>query len=156
MSVKQPQELASYIKGKKNVLLLTGSLCDKVDFDGKLLLDYAAEIAKKLNAPVAATANTSKGLKERGVDKARKKFVGEILSQLRFPWLEPIMPEKPDLLVFIGYSPSTGASLASTVKDAETVVLGNTYVEQATYSLPDASASWAQWRQNLEQLVQAL
>jgi len=162
MSVKQPKELASYIKGKKNVLVLTGSLCDSVDFGEKSLMDYAAEIIKKLGAPVAATANTPLGLKAKGADPGeKKKYVAEILSALRFPmhtdpWLEPIMPEKPELLVFIGYPPAAAASLVSMVKDAETAVLGNTYVEQATYSLPDASASWAQWRQHLEQLVKAL
>lgn len=156
MSIKQPQELASYIKSKKNVLLLTGSLCDEVEFDGKKLLDYAAEIAKKIKTPVAATGNTVVGLKARGVESAKKKFAGEIVNAMRHPWLDPIMGEKPELLVFIGYNPAVAASLASTVKDGETVVLGNTYVEQASYSLPDASASWAQWRQNLEQLIQAL
>jgi len=157
MSVKQPQELASYIKGKKNVLVLTGSLCDSVDFGGKSLMDYAAEIIKKLGAPVAATANTPLGLKAKGAEPGeKKKYVAEILSALRFPWMEPIMPEKPELLVFIGYPPAVAASLVSMVKDTETAVLGNTYVEQATCSLPDASASWAQWRQHLEQLVEAL
>ena len=157
MGVKQPQELASYIKGKKNVLLLTGSLCDSVNFDGKPLADYAAEIAKKLGATVAATANTPLGLKASGVENVKKRWVAEIVSAVRFsPWMEPIMPEKPELLVLIGYPPAVAASLASMVKDAETVVLGNTYVEQATHSLPDASASWAQWQQHLEQLVQAL
>ena len=157
MGVKQPQELANYIKVKKNVLVLTGSLCDSVDFGGKSLMDYAAEIIKKLGAPVAATANTPLGLKAKGAEPGeKKKYVAEILSALRFPWMEPIMPEKPELLVFIGYPPAVAASLVSMVKDAETAVLGNTYVEQATCSLPDASASWAQWRQHLEQLVEAL
>ena len=157
MSVKQPKELASYIKGKKNVLVLTGSLCDSVDFGEKSLMDYAAEIIKKLGAPVAATANTPLGLKAKGADPGeKKKYVAEVLSALRFPWMEPIMPEKPELLVFIGYPPAVAASLVSMVKDTETAVLGNTYVEQATCSLPDASASWAQWRQHLEQLVEAL
>ena len=157
MSAKQPQELARYIKRKKNVLVLTGSLCDSVDFGAKSLMDYAAEIIKKLGAPVAATANTPLGLKAKGVEPGeKKKYVAEILSALRFPWMEPIMPEKPELLVFIGYPPAVAVSLVSMVKDAETAVLGNTYVEQATYSLPDASASWAQWRQHLEQLGEAL
>ncbi|MFQ5925643.1 MAG: hypothetical protein ACE5IE_06580 [Dehalococcoidia bacterium] len=156
MSVKQPVELASYIKGKRNVLLLTGALCDEVEFDGKKLLDYAAEIANKIKTPVAATGNTALGLKARGIETAKKKVVAEIVNSMRYPWLEPIMEEKPELLVFIGYSPAQAASLASTVKDGETVVLGNTYVAEATYSLPDASASWAQWRQHLEQLIQYL
>ena len=66
MSAKQPTELAACLKSKKKVLLLTGALCNEPIFDGKSLLDYAAEIAKKLKLPVAATANTAKGLKERG------------------------------------------------------------------------------------------
>ena len=63
MSIMQPQELATYLKSKKNILLLTGALCDEVDFDGKTLMDYAAELAKKLNLPVAAPVLAVKGTK---------------------------------------------------------------------------------------------
>jgi len=157
MAAKDSKELATYLKGKKNVLLLTGSLCDEIDFeDGKMLIDYAADIAKKLDVPVAATANTVKGLKARGVTNAAKKLVAEMVDYMRWsPWREPIMKEKPDVLVFIGYPPEVGNRLASTVKDGETVVLGHVYADYATYSLHD-SPSLRHYQEHLEELVQAL
>ena len=155
MSVKLPAELAQLLSKKKNILLLTGSLCDEVDFDGKKLLDYAAEISSKLNAPVAATANTPQGLRARDVKSVEKMFVAEVVNQMRHPWQEPIMEQKPEVLVFIGYPPAIASRLTSTVKEAETVVLGNTYVEEATYSLPQSS-SLNQWQQSLEQFIQTL
>ena len=155
MSTMQPQELATYLKSKRNILLLTGALCDEVDFDGKTLMDYAADLAKKLNLPVAATANTPKGLKERGVESVAKKIAIEIVDYMRWPeWREPIMEERPEVLAFIGYNTTVGRGLISAVKGAETVSLGNVHIEEATYSLPDASL--AQYQQNLEQLLQAL
>lgn len=155
MSAKQPNELAACLKGKKKALLLTGALCNELNFDGKFLLDYAAEIAKKLKVPVAATANTAKGLKEQGVEGVAKKYAAEIIDFIRWPeWKDPITPEKPDLLIFLGYSPTVARGLASGVKGAETATLGNVYIKEATYSLPDASLK--QYQQNLEQLIKNL
>jgi CO dehydrogenase/acetyl-CoA synthase epsilon subunit len=155
MGVKQPAELAAYLKSKKKSLLLTGALCNELNLDGKLLLDYAAEIAKKLKLPVAATANTSKGLKERGVEGVAKKYAAEIVDFIRWPeWKDPIMPEKPELLILLGYNPIVARGLASGIKGAETAALGNVYIKEATYSLPDASLK--QYQQNLEELIKAL
>jgi CO dehydrogenase/acetyl-CoA synthase epsilon subunit len=156
MSIKQPQEIAEYLKSRGRVLILTGSLCDRVDFGDKTLADYAAEIAKKLDATVAAGANTPKGLKQRGVEKVSKRYAAEVVNNTRFSWLDPIVAERPEVLVLIGYPPVPAASLVGMAKDIETVVLGNTYVAGATYSLPDASASWSQWQHNLDKLVEAL
>ena len=155
MSAKRPSELATCLKSKKRALLLTGAFFNELNFDGKSLLDYAAEIAKKLKLPVAATANTAKGLKERGVEKVAKKYAAEIVDFIRGPeWKEPITTEKPELLIFLGYSPKVARGLTSGVKGAETVALGNVYIKEANYSLGDASLK--QYQQNLEQLIKAL
>ena len=158
MSLKQPSEIAAYLKSKNNVLLLTGALCDKIELDGKPLLDYAVDIARKMELPVAATANTVKGLRERGIEKTSKKYAVEIADHVRWPeWKDAIMPEKPETLVFIGYSPTAASGFISMAgKNVETVSLNNVYVEAATYSLPDASASLRLYQENLEQLLRAL
>ena len=155
MSTKLPMELAEILSKRKNILLLTGSLCDEVDFDGKKLSDYAAEISIKLNVPVAATANTPLGLKARGVKSVKKMWAAELINYMRLPWQEPIMEQKPEVLVFIGYPPAVASSLTSAVTEADTVVLGNTYVKEATYSLPESS-SLRQWQQSLEQFLSKL
>ena len=155
MSAKQASEMASYIKSKKNVLLMAGDLCGKIDFDGKSLSDYAAAIAKNAKLPVAATGTTVKGLKARGVESVAHKYAAEIVDFVRSPtWRDPIMAERPDLLVLIGYSPVAAAGLASAASSVETAVLGNVYLEEAICSLPDASLS--QYQQNLDQLAKAL
>ena len=159
--IKKGKELAKLLKGKK-VVIVTGQLCNEVDFNGKKLLDYAVEISNKLNAPVAAAGNTPLPLKEKGVKTVHKMWAIELMNNMRYPWEKDkehpiIADEKPDVLVLIGYSGSIAQSLVSTVKkqNGKTVVLGSTYVEGATYSFPN-STSFKQWEQNLKELVDSL
>lgn len=154
MSVKDPSWLAQYLSSGKKVLLLAGALCDQIELEDKSLLDYVAEIHKKTNAPVAATGNTVTGLRERGLD-TKKAWAAEMVNFMRYDWQNPIIEGKPEVMVFIGYSPILATSLVSAVQDAETVVLGNTYIEEATYSLPDTT-SFKEWQEELTELVQAL
>lgn len=154
MSVKDPSWLAQYLSSGKKVLLLAGALCDQIELEDKSLLDYVAEIHKKTKAPVAATGNTVNGLRERGVD-TNKAWAAEMVNFMRYDWQNPIIDGKPEVMVFIGYSPTLATNLVSAVQDAETVVLGNTYIEEATYSLPDTT-SFKEWQKELTELVQAL
>ena len=154
MTATKPMEISKYLKTKKNILILSGSLCDEIDFDGKRLLDYVVEIAHKAEVPVAATGNTILGLKAKDVKRAKKMWAAEVVNYMRYPWQDSIMEQRPELLVFIGYSQMAAQRLVTAVKDAETMVLGNAYVEEATYSLPDSSLS--QWQQSLEQIVSKL
>lgn len=152
MSVNTPKELAGYLQ-KKNVLLLAGDLCTKIELDGKSLLDHAAEIARAMGAPVAATGNTPFGFKDKGV-KYKKMYASEVVNYLRGPWEDDIIDQRPEVLVFIGYNKEVARRLISTVRDAETVNLSEQYVAEATYSLPNASLS--EWQKSLQELVQAL
>ena len=154
MSVKDPSWLAQYLSSGKKVLLLAGALCDQIELEDKSLLDYVAEIHKKAKAPVAATGNTVNGLRERGVD-TNKAWAAEMVNFMRYDWQNPIIDGKPEVMVFIGYSPTLATNLVSAVQGAETVVLGNTYIEEATYSLPDTT-SFKEWQKELTELVQAL
>ena len=153
MSVKDPLWLAQYLSSKEKVLILAGSLCDQVEFEDKSLLDYVVDIAKRINAPIAATGNTVVGLRARGID-IQKAWAAEVVNFMRYPWHYPIIDRKPEVLVLIGYSPVVMRSLVSAVKDGETIALGNTYIEEATYSLPDTSLKG--WQKLLSELVQAL
>lgn len=154
MSVKDPSWLAQYLSSGKKVLLLAGALCDQIELEDKSLLDYVAEIHKKTKAPVAATGNTVNGLRERGVD-TNKAWAAEMVNFMRYDWQNPIIEGKPEVMVLIGYSPTLASNLVSAVQEAETVVLGNTYIEEATYSLPDTT-SFKEWQEELTELVQAL
>ena len=154
MSVSQPTQIAEYLKTKRDVLVLTGALCDDVDFNGKKLLDYAAEVAEKIAAPVAATGNTINGLRDKSLKAAKKMWAIEVINYLRYPWQDSIIENKPETLVFIGYNSAVTRKLISMMKDTDSVVLGNVCVSEATHSLPDAS--FKQWQQNMEQLIQAI
>ena len=154
MSVKDPSWLAQHLRSGKRVLIMAGALCDKLDVDGKSLLDYVAEISKKTNAPIAATGNTVTGLRQRGID-VKKAWAIEMANFAHRDWHHPIMEKKPQIMVLVGYSPLLASNLVSVVKGVETVVLGDKYVEAATYSLPDKD-SYKAWRKELDDLVAAL
>ena len=154
MSVKDPSWLAQHLRSGKMVLIMAGALCDKLDVDGKSLLDYVAEISKKTDAPIAATGNTVTGLRQRGID-VKKAWAIEMANFAHRDWHHPIMEKKPQIMVLVGYSPLLAGNLVSVVKGVETVVLADRYVDAATYSLPDKD-SYKAWRKELDDLVVAL
>jgi len=154
MSTVTPDQLASYIGGKSNVLVLAGYLCDEMEFEGKKLSDYVAELAAKLNAPVAATGNSVTALRQKGV-KAQKKFAVPLVEMLRYDqWRDPIMANRPEVLLLIGYPPSIARGLVSAAQGVASVVLSTAAIEEATYSFPDASLQG--YRLNLEKLLDCL
>ena len=111
-------------------------------------------MSKKTNAPIAATGNTVTGLRQRGID-VKKAWAIEMANFAHRDWHHPIMEKKPQIMVLVGYSPLLASNLVSVVKGVETVVLGDKYVEAATYSLPDKD-SYKAWRKELDDLVAAL
>lgn len=169
MNAKQPREVAQYLKGRKNVLVLAGALCDTLELNGRKLIDYAADVGKKLGCPVAATGNTVRGLRERGIVKTKKMWIAELLEFMRGTWrdeylrredtqerkLISMMPDRPDTLVFIGYDPTTTNWLISGMPNVETVALTPTPVARATCCLP-VTASFRQWQRLLDELVESL
>ena len=154
MTVKDPSWLAQYLSSGKKVLIMAGALCDQIQLEDKSLLDYVAEISKKAKAPVAATANTVTGLRERGIE-TNKAWAVEMVNFSRYEWHHPITDGKPEVMVLIGYNPIAASNLASAAEDCETVALGSTYVDPATYSLPSVG-SFKEWQKELSDLIQAL
>ena len=147
-------ELVGNIKKRKNVLLLTGYLCDEMELGGRKLSDFAAQIALKLDLPVAATGSSAVPLKEKGV-RATRKALAEMVNLTRFPyWGDPITAQRPEMMVFIGYPARMLKSVLPAVKGVETVVLGNMSMKDATFSLPDASLR--EYQKNLESLIGSL
>ena len=147
-------ELVGNIKKRKNVLLLTGYLCDEMELGGRKLSDFAAQIALKLDLQVAATGSSAVPLKEKGV-RATRKALAEMVNLTRFPyWGDPITAQRPEMMVFIGYPARMLKSVLPAVKGMETVVLGNMSMKDATFSLPDASLR--EYQKNLESLIGSL
>ena len=154
MKMETPLELAQWLKEDRGGLLMAGEMCNEIEFNGKSLLDLAADIAIGLDLPVAATGNTIKGLRERGIDRVGRIMAAEVVDFMRSGWGDPVTAERPSTLVLLGYSPGVARRLVSTVTDARTAVLGPAYVEEATYSLPDLSVK--AWGQYLDELAQAV
>jgi|GEM_PF-477049 CO dehydrogenase/acetyl-CoA synthase epsilon subunit len=159
--IAKGKKLAEYLRGKR-VVVIAGQLCEEVEFGGKKLLDYVVEIANKLNAPIAAAGNTAIPLRERGARSVTKMWAIELTNFMRWPWEKDkehpkIMDEKPEVLIFVGYSAPVAQGLVSTIKEEDgiTVVLGSKYIEGATFSFPDA-ASFKQWERNLKEFVASL
>jgi len=155
MIVKEAKELASILRGKRDALLVVGSLSDQVEIKGKKLVDLAADLALRLNLPVAATGNTITGLRAKGVTEVKKMWVMELVDFLRHAsWLEPFLPRRPQTIILLGYTPEIARNVISALKDVETVVLGPAALEGATYSIPDVSLK--DWGEYLEGLILAL
>ncbi|RLG38475.1 MAG: hypothetical protein DRN91_02585 [Candidatus Alkanophagales archaeon] len=153
MAAKEPLEIANFLKEKKRkVLVMSGQLCEKLELDGKPLLDYAVELANKLDAAVAATGNTVNAV--RGKVKATKKmWAAEIPIYLKYNWKEPF--ERPEVLVLIGYTPDAARALVTTMSGVvETVVLDSVEVPEATASLNTMTID--KWKESLEEIIKNL
>jgi len=147
-------EIATCLREDKNKLLLTGALCDILEVGEKKLVEYAAELAELAGIPVAATGNTIVALKERGV-ATRKTFAGDMINLMRFPkWEDPITPEKPETLIFIGYYPSFMNMMLSSLGGTKTVSLDNVALDEATLSPPNLNLD--DWAKFLEDVIAEL
>ena len=147
-------EIAKCLKEDKNILLLTGALCDNMEIGEKRLVEYAGEIAELAGIPVAATGNTIAALVERDI-KTKKVFAGNVINYMRAEkWEDPIAPERPETLVFIGYYPSFLNMMLSTLKGKKTICLDNVALEEVTLSPPDMNID--DWGKFLNEIINEL
>jgi acetyl-CoA decarbonylase/synthase complex subunit epsilon len=147
-------EIAKCLKEDKNILLLTGALCDNMEIGGKRLVEYAGEIAELAGIPVAATGNTIAALVERDI-KTKKVFAGNVINYMRAEkWEDPIAPERPETLVFIGYYPSFLNMMLSSLKVKKTICLDNVALEEVTLSPPDMNID--DWEKFLNEIINEL
>jgi len=153
--VLTPDETAKLIKEEKRRLLVAGSICGTLEVGGKKLLDYVVDMAKLTDTPIAATGSTMFQLKDNKEVKAKKMMAADLVNFLRVEkWEEPLTPERPELLVFLGFYPEVARMLVSTIGDQKTMVLDNRYFDSATYSAPDLS--FEQWAEFLNKTIDNL
>ena len=147
-------EIAKCLKEDKNILLLTGALCDNLEVGEKKLIEYAAQIAELAGIPVAATGNTIAALVERDI-KTKKVFAYNVINYMRAEkWEDPITPERPETLVFIGYYPSFMNMMITTLKAKKTICLDNVALEEVTLSPPDMNID--DWAKFLDEIINEL
>ncbi len=148
------QQWTEFIKKHKNPLLVAGDGCDRIELDGKKLSEFAASIAAKLGCPVAATGNTILSLKNESGINVKKMWLAELFRYLEGKWSEPLVEERPDLLLLIGYHPDLLEGMVGNARRIKTLHLGPGKLNAANRSMNEVTLK--EWKANLEELVNAL
>jgi len=155
--IEDPVEYANLIKKAKRPLLVVGPLLLASTADGKILMEYALDIAKVADIPICATAQTKGKIVELGVQPDSVYDVVEIANALKDPDWQGVKKEgNHDLVIFFGIRSDLGNQSLSTLKHfaphLKTMTLCKHYFPHANYSLPNFKKD-AKWQEFLESLI---
>jgi acetyl-CoA decarbonylase/synthase complex subunit epsilon len=155
--IEDPEEYANLIKKAKRPLLVVGPLLLTSTVDGKILMQYALDIAKACNIPICATAQTKGKIVELGVQPDSVYDTVEIVNALKDPEWRGVRKEgNHDLVIFFGIRSDLGNQCLSTLKHfaphLKTMTLCKHYFPHANYSLPNFKND-AKWQEFLESLI---
>jgi len=155
--IEDPSQYASFIQKAKRPLLVLGPLLSEWSLDGKLLIDYALEIAKAANIPICATAQVKAKLTELGVTPDSVYDAVEIANALKDPDWRGVRKEgNHDLVLFFGIRTDLAEQTLSVLKHfaphLKTMTLCKFYYPNANYSLPNFRKD-EKWKAFLEDLI---
>jgi acetyl-CoA decarbonylase/synthase complex subunit epsilon len=155
--IEDPVEYANLIKKAKRPLLVVGPLLLVSTDDGKILMEYALDIAKAADIPICATAQTKGKIVELGVQPDFVYDTVEIVNALKDPEWRGVRKEgNHDLVIFFGIRSDLGNQSLSTLKHfaphLKTMTLCKHYFPHANYSLPNFKKD-AKWQEFLESLI---
>jgi len=155
--IEDPAEYANLIKKAKRPLLVVGPLLLESTDDGKVLMEYALEIAKAAGVPICATAQTKGKIVELGTQPDCVYDAVEIVNALKDPEWRGVKKEgNHDLVMFCGIRSDLGNQGLSTLKHfaphLKTMTLCKHYFPHANYSLPNFKKD-AKWVEFLESLI---
>ncbi len=155
--IEDPADYANLIKKAKRPLLVVGPLLLASTADGKILMEYALDIAKACNIPICATAQTKGKIVELGVKPDCVYDVVEIANALKDPDWQGVKKEgNHDLVILFGIRSDLGNQSLSTLKHfaphLKTMTLCKHYFPHANYSLPNFKKD-AKWQEFLESLI---
>ena len=158
--IEDASEYANLIQKAKRPLLVLGPLLMEWSLDGKLLLEYALEIAKTLNIPICATAHVKGKMTEYGVKPDSVYDAVEIVNHLKDPQWQGVRKEgNHDLVMFFGLRTDLGNQSLSVLKHfaphLKTMTLCKYVYPHADYSLPNFRRD-KQWKEFLEKLISEL
>lgn len=158
--IEDAEEYASLIQRAKRPLLVLGPRLLELSLDGKLLLEYALEIAKTANIPICATAHVKGKMVELGVKPDSVYDAVEIVNHLKDPEWQGVRKEgNHDLVIFFGIRTDLGEQSLSTLKHfaphLRTMTLCKYVFPNADYSLPNFRKD-EQWKAFLESLISNL
>jgi len=157
IAIDSAQEYADLIRRAKRPLLVVGPLLLASLPDGKLLLEYALDIAKAAGIPICATAQTRGKIVELGVQPDCVYDAVEIVNALKAPDWQGVKKEgNHDLVIFFGIRSDLGTQGLSTLKHfaphLKTMTLCKYYFPHANYSLPNFKKD-EKWQKFLESLI---
>lgn len=141
-TVIKPEAAGKLIITAKNPLMIVGAEAARTEIEGKLLIDYAVEIAKLTNIPIIATAHTLNEFLKRGVD-AVSMGITEVFYRLSSGLR--ILEKEPDLVAIIGVKYYLLSQLLSSIKHfnpkIRTLSLDPYYQPNASMSFPNLPLS---------------
>jgi acetyl-CoA decarbonylase/synthase complex subunit epsilon len=155
--IEDAAEYAGLIKKAKRPLLVVGPLLLASAADGKILMEYALDIAKAADIPICATAQTRGKIVELGIQPESVYDVVEIANALKDPDWRGVKKEgNHDLVILFGIRSDLGNQSLSTLKHfaphLKTMTLCKHYFPHANYSLPNFKKD-AKWQEFLENLI---
>ncbi|PIW39909.1 MAG: CO dehydrogenase/acetyl-CoA synthase complex subunit epsilon [Chloroflexi bacterium CG_4_10_14_0_8_um_filter_46_9] len=159
--IEDPSQYADFIQKAKRPLLVLGPLLSQWSLDGKLLIEYALEIAKAANIPICATAQVKGKLTELGVKPDSVYDAVEIVNALKDPDWRGVRKEgNHDLVLFFGIRSDLEEQCLSVLKHfafthLKTMTFDKYYFPNANYSLPNFRKD-KQWKAFLESLIDDL
>jgi len=153
-------EYAALIKQAKRPLLVLGPKLLDEKLGGKLLLEWALEIAKATSLPICATAHVKGKLVPLGVKPESELDAVEIVNHLKDPKWQGVKKEgNHDLVIFFGFRTDFGNQSLSVLKHfaphLKTMTLCKYVFPNADYSLPNFRKD-EDWQTFLEELISGL
>lgn len=158
--VENPAEYADQIRKAKRPLFVLGPMLLKSFLDGRLLMDYALDLAKAGGIPTCATATVKSKMVESGVEPDSVYDTVEIINALKNPDWKGVKKEgNHDLVIFFGFRTDLGEQALSVLKHfaphLKTMTLCKFYYPHADFSLPNLRKD-EEWKNFLEGLIDKL
>jgi len=154
MQAFDAQNWVRKIREHRNPLVVAGQGCRRIRLDGKPLAVYAIDLAEALACPLAATGNVLLSVQERATKiKTKKMWLAEVFRYLEEDWQDPLLENRPDLLLLIGYRPEMVQGMVAGLQGISVAHLGPG--ELATAQLTMEEIPLPEWKRRLDELLSA-
>lgn len=159
-TVLEPQVMANILKTPKNKVFVIGAESLTWELDGKKVVDYYVEIAKKLDCHVVGTGHTYKYLKEKVDlnklwDMSLINITGRLVDE---GWKGLDGKGQYNMAIFGGHLVFYVSQTLSRIKNfsnwVRTIELDKYAHPNARFSLPNFSDN--DWKEFLEKLIELL
>jgi acetyl-CoA decarbonylase/synthase complex subunit epsilon len=160
MVLDSAYEYAALVKQAQRPLLLLGPKLLEESLGGRLLLEWALDIANAASLPICATAHVKGKLVPLGVKPDSELDAVEIVNHLKDPKWQGVKKQgNHDLVLFFGFRTDLGNQSLSVLKHfaphLRTITLCKYFFPNADYSLPNIRKD-EDWQKFLEELISSL